>query len=235
MPLLRKIRVCAVLFLAALMLAACAGPNITGSPQERLFLAAQSGNRSVLRKAILDGADVNAQGPDGTALFIAAQNGKENVALELLRHDADINAQSYDEGLTALMAAAQNGHAGLVKTLINEGANTELLSYPCAKEGGKALKLNDALNFKKEFQFALTALMFAAAEGHDNVVTALIDAGADVNAQGSFGVTALSVAAAEGHASVVQALIKAGADVSKQIKIVVIDALRHFFCLATLA
>jgi hypothetical protein len=83
-------------------------------------------------------------------------------------------------------------------------------------------------------QYGLTALTLASATGHLEVVTALVAAGADVNAASevlsggdeglegkltslySFqvGLTALSSASTSGHPEVVAALIVAGADVN---------------------
>ena len=55
--------------------------------------------------------------------------------------------------------------------------------------------------------------------GHQEVVQALIAAGANVNQQNNNGWTPLHCAASNGHQAVVQALIVAGADVN-QFKII---------------
>jgi ankyrin repeat protein len=59
-----------------------------------------------------------------------------------------------------------------------------------------------------------TALMWAAAEGHAGVVSALIDAGADFQARLTSGFTPLLFAVRQGHVGVVRVLLKAGADVN---------------------
>ena len=59
-----------------------------------------------------------------------------------------------------------------------------------------------------------TALIWAALKGHTKAVQALLDVGADVNAQGTYDrMTALIWAAHEGHTEVVKALLPKGADI----------------------
>ena len=56
--------------------------------------------------------------------------------------------------------------------------------------------------------------MNAAMLGRLDIVTALIDNGADIQRKGQFGYTALHAAAQNGHLDVVQALVKYGASVN---------------------
>ena len=55
-------------------------------------------------------------------------------------------------------------------------------------------------------------LLFAAREGHEAVVSALLSAGADKNAVRQNGAAPLYIAAENGHEAVVSALLAAGAD-----------------------
>ncbi|XRB15362.1 EF-hand domain-containing protein [Pseudoscourfieldia marina] len=63
-----------------------------------------------------------------------------------------------------------------------------------------------------------TALMMSAAQGHAEIVSALLQAGADVNAKAKDGQTALVHAARKGDAEIVSALLQAGADVNAKAK-----------------
>jgi ankyrin repeat protein len=91
----------------------------------------------------------------------------------------------------ALIAAAQVGVVGIVKVLLEEGAEVNA-------------KTNDGD----------TALMTAALEGHTDVAILLTDKGADVNAKKSDGWTVLMAAVLGERVGIVRALINKGADVN---------------------
>ncbi len=64
---------------------------------------------------------------------------------------------------------------------------------------------------------ALDDLMFAAAHGRVNIVKALLEAGADVNARSDVhDSTAVMLAAGNGHVDVVKVLLEAGADIEER-------------------
>ena len=98
-------------------------------------------------------------------------------------------------GNTELMIAAVTGDATLVKTLLNQGAEVNVVN-----------------------KFGSTALMGAAAGGYLEIVQALLEKNADVNTQGKDGTTALMFAARNGHLEIVQTLLKHGADAKVQAK-----------------
>ena len=62
----------------------------------------------------------------------------------------------------------------------------------------------------------MTALLYAAQDGHGAAVVLLLKAGAYVDWQDSTGVTALSLASMYGHAMVVEALLARGANTNLQ-------------------
>ena len=125
----------------------------------------------------------------------AAARGDREAVKSLLKQAADVNAAQGD-GMTALHWAAMNGDAELAQMLIFAGANvrattrlgtyTPLLSRQpagprqrrsrrCVKAGG---------DVKAGTPNGTTPLMVAAASGEVEAVRALIEHGADVNAQG---------------------------------------------------
>ncbi len=60
-------------------------------------------------------------------------------------------------------------------------------------------------------------LTAAAMKGHTETVNALLEAGADVNAESRLGITALIAAAGNGRTETVKALLAAGADVNAEV------------------
>jgi len=109
------------------------------------------------------------------------------------------DANTRDEhGATLLMLAAHTGNLPIVKELIAADAD---------------------INAQDEL--AWTALMKAAYNhnqkcGFANVVQALIDAGANIEASIGYGVRPLMLAAGYGETAVVEVLLQAGADVLAQ-------------------
>jgi ankyrin repeat protein len=89
-----------------------------------------------------------------------------------------------------LIDAVRSNDLNQVRTLLNNGAN------PNASGG-------------------MTALMYAAQNGHLETAKLLIDKGADVNAK-DYGMTALMYAAQNGHLEIANLLIDEGADVNAQ-------------------
>lgn len=63
-------------------------------------------------------------------------------------------------------------------------------------------------------EFTLTAFLIATAEGHSDIMEALIDKGADVNGEVKDTRLPLSLAIIYGHVEAVKVLIKRGVDVN---------------------
>ena len=80
----------------------------------------------------------------------------------------------------------------------------------------EAIKAGANVNAKYD---GWTALMYAASKGHAEIVNALINANADINAKAQLDVTVLMIAAGLGHTEVVNTLIKAGVDVNAKNKL----------------
>jgi TPR repeat protein len=121
-------------------------------------------------------------------LRIAAALGDVESVHILLAQGGDADGPDL-YGRTAVIEAAWRGYPGIVKSLIDNGAN-----------------LSSADNTKKN------ALMWAAINGHANVISSLIAAGSPINAQDNEGITALMRAAWNGHSQAVKALIDANAN-----------------------
>jgi uncharacterized protein len=177
-------------------------------------------------RALLNGhVDVNVRSEDGSTalLWVAHWNDLQTAEL-LVRAGADANAAN-DFRMTPLVQACTNGSAAFVELLLEAGAkpNTPVATgetplMTCARTGAidavRTLLAHGADVNAKESTQNQTALMWAAAEQHPNVVQALIEAGADLRAHTKLGFTALHFAARTGDMESTQVLINAGVDVN---------------------
>ncbi|KAJ8129283.1 hypothetical protein O1611_g4350 [Lasiodiplodia mahajangana] len=170
----------------------------------------------LINQAIKSGANINT--PDSykmseyTPLQLAVLTGRLNVAYQLLQQGADINAPASRRGHTVLQAAcdpAKNVEIplGFIRYLIDKSANINACDGPSESNA--------------------TALHFAVYRGSNQVLCALLDAGANVHAlSGRFrlftGVetsildTALDTAAAKGRLDMVYLLLNKGAQSYEQ-------------------
>ena len=175
-------------------------------------------------KLLIDkGADVlSVNNKKENALIRASQFGDTATISLLLRKGIDINALSQDS-TTALINAILNANKPVIFQLLNRGANTEIQSFfgltslsfaaiftdaEVVKAILKRTKKADAPDYGGN-----TALMYAGYNEYDDVemIQALLDNGADVNAKSKDGATPLSWASKKGNTATVALLKKAGA------------------------
>jgi len=216
----RHLRHClvAVTGLAGLAIAA-------GTSDLRLPDAARNQDAKAIRSLLSQKADVNARSSDGSTalLWLAHWNDAESADL-LLKVGADANTAN-DFGMTPLSQACINASFEFVRLLLKSGANPntsiatgETPLMTCAKTGNvEAVRLlveyGAAVNAKEPAQNQ-TALMWAAAEGHPNVVSALIAAKADLKAHTKDGFMPIHFAARVGDLESVKLFLAAGVDVN---------------------
>jgi ankyrin repeat protein len=205
--------------------AARAAPAAVGTGDTLLVEAARHQDQAAVRALLAQKADVNARSNDGsTALLWSAHWNDFETAGLLLGAGADANAAN-DFRVTPLSEACTNANSTLVRLLLKSGANpntaiatSETPLMICAKSG-----VADAVRMLVEYGAAInakesaanqTALMWAAAERHPNVVEALIEAHADLKAHTKQGFTAIHFAARVGDVESVKLLLAAGVDVN---------------------
>ncbi len=196
-----------------------------------LLKVAVTGNCVRMAKlTIAIGADVNVKGRvyRWTPLAIAAWYGRTEAAQVLIKAGAKVDAED-EEGRTALDKAADGGHVRTIAVLIKAGANVNAtrknafgpLHYARNAITAKAL-LKAGANAKAMGDYYGTPLHRAASKGKAELVKALIEAGANVNAKIKSGLrrgeTPLHQAAYSGHTEVVKALIEAGAEANAKDK-----------------
>jgi ankyrin repeat protein len=218
-------------------------------------LAAKQRDANTIRELIQGKADVNSTLADGsTALAWAVHNNDNGMVKTLLEAGADTKLAN-EYGVSPLHLACSNQNVELVSVLLKAGADPDAATWSgetalmsCANSGvAQAVKemLSSGANPNlKESRQDQTALMWAAAEDHPDVIKALIEGGADVNAKSrlipasepfivkvpssfgqnfpktvrfrkeSGGFTPLMFAAQKGGVETARLLIEAGADVN---------------------
>src|SRR5690349_3149123 len=175
-------------FLLSLFLIAFTGAAFAAETLPELV---ELGRREAALRALADGADVDARGPDGaTALLWAAHKGDRELVTTLLARKANPDAAN-DYGVTPLAAAAVEADPAIVRALLEAGADVE-----AANPEGQ------------------TALMVVARTGRVEAARLLLEHGANVNAREAFGgQTALMWAAAQKHPDMIRLLVERGASV----------------------
>lgn len=140
------------------------------------------------------GANVNALDKDGMAsLAYACVFGNIDDVNILVGGGANVNnvltSSLLGGEMPVLIIAAEHGYVDIIKTLIDAGANPNVVD----KDG-------------------CTALILAAYLGHENIVKTLVDAGADPNVVSNNGNTALGLALSKNHKDIIKSLVIAGAN-----------------------
>lgn len=220
-------------------------PNAAEPDGTTVLMRAIHGGSPTIAQLLIDaGANVSAANRYGvTPLYLAAQAHDAVTARALLRAGADANT-ALPDGETILMTASKTGSVDIVRALLGQTDDAALANATETTEVGAGYASatpraadNRADPNAKEGWYGQTALMWAAAEGHADVVAALIEAGANVNEhsdlfdapephpdrlEGGFAypqiprgqLTALHFASRQGRLEAARTLIDAGADLN---------------------
>ena len=208
-----------------LPLVLAAGLSTAAGQDLRLVAAASDHDTRAARALVHEGVDVNTRRADGaTALLWAAHWDDLSTVDLLLRAGADVNAAD-DHGVTPLERAAENTSTAMVEKLLAAGANANaaqtsgLTPLMTAARTGNVQIVDALLAFGAEVNAATseaqsTALMWAVAEAHADIVRALLEAGAAPQTTTVNGFTPLLFAARNGDVEMAKTLIAAGVDVN---------------------
>ncbi|HVI59707.1 MAG TPA: ankyrin repeat domain-containing protein [Luteimonas sp.] len=180
------------------------------------------GRPEAVMTLLANGADPRAADADGnTPLHHAARSSDPGVAALLRDAAAEMAALNHD-GLTPLGVACAAGNWRLARFLLERGASPEpadatpaLLAAAGGDEddpAGVALLLKHKAKADARDRHGRSALHEAAFAGHADIVSALVDAGADVQARDAAGRTPLLEAARGGRLAALEALVAARAD-----------------------
>jgi len=173
------------------------------------------------------GADANAVGNWGMTPLFCIPYDKDtpfNLVQRLVDNGADVNAKlRLKRNWTVLVDYVLRGDVKVVKLLIDHGADPNIrdiegtplqMAVHHKRNEDMAVFLVENGVKLQEFSFGNTDLHLAAIWGFADLVSALVERGADVNALNEYGHTPIYYAARHGHREAVKALINAGADIS---------------------
>ncbi|MCR5262151.1 MAG: ankyrin repeat domain-containing protein [Candidatus Gastranaerophilales bacterium] len=142
---------------------------------------------------VRSGFNINDNDDSGRSpLCIAAASGNLAMVNVLLQGDANLVVRNFSDGLTPIYCAIK-------------GDNVQVLD--------KFVRSGMGVNFRTDLYDGISLLHYAAASGLDNIVSYLIQSGADVNIQDSNGQTPLHKAVTQDNIVVLYSLLNAGANV----------------------
>jgi uncharacterized protein len=219
-------------FAGALLIVSMFGASAVwaGPADAPLANAVQHQDRDVIRALLAKRAGIKATQPDGTtALHWATYHDDLDLVNKLIGAGADVLAANR-YGVTPLALACINGNAAIISRFLDAGADAnatlpggETMLMTAARTGKsdavRLLLTRGANIHAKEPRRGQTALMWAAAEGHVEVLETLIEAGADFRTPLDSGFSPLMFTVRQGRIPAVKALLKAGADVNEVVQV----------------
>lgn len=144
---------------------------------DELFRAIRENRRERMEDMLEAGADLHGRDHLGRTPIEVAVDSRANACVHVLMiRGADPDVLSRDSGLSPLHRAAWNGHDGIVRMLLQHGADVNLKS----RDGS-------------------TALHYAVAAAHEDTAKLLLDYRVDAAQPDQYGETAEDLARNSGH------------------------------------
>jgi ankyrin repeat protein len=196
------------------------------------LIAAGYGSQAEAVKYLLNhGAAINDKNIDGeSVLHFAVYDGNSDLVNHLLQYRIDISILSRKGG-SVLHLACNKGYFEIVKQLLKFGADTEL-GYQYTSSGFQpsdvhgfdaglpwnkiGIQRMDRPRFWFQIEPGWKPLHNAASGGHSEIVSLLIQSGANISGKDHIGQTPLHVASSACHMDVIQILLDNRADISSR-------------------
>jgi ankyrin repeat protein len=177
-----------------------------------LMYAARAGNAAAVTRLLEAGAAVNARenARGETALMFAAASNRAGAVQTLLAHGADPAVTTRVIDVAARNAARGRGQDPAPAAVAAPGQAPPGQGQRGIRGGGNG---NEERPPEVDTMGGMTALLFAARQGHAETVKTLIAGGADINGSNSGDkTTPLLIASINGHFDLATMLLEAGAD-----------------------
>jgi len=188
-----------------------------------LHCAAKNGYRATVQLLLDCGAHIEAQNFERcTALHLAAKNGHKDTVRMLLDCGADIQAQPIHHEVASDHINTEKALPRIKKFIEDFDANFQGKQSPSYQPFGLVLDRHIGIAWPSHSSdifcdsIGMSALHWAAANGHEATVRLLLDCGAHIGAQNSRGWTALHWAAKSGREATVRLLLERGAHAGAQ-------------------
>ena len=201
----------------ALLEAGADAKVVSSTGSTSLMLAAASGSVPAVKLLIDAGADVHARetARGQTALMFAAAYDRAAVIDLLLQKGADVAVASKVVDLYELTREDESSGGAGQRGAQGNAAGSGSSAAPAAPKRPQVPGLDRGYNYTEliGYQGGMTALMFAAREGHQAAASALIRGGASVNqARAGDRTTPLLMATINGHFDLARDFLDHGAD-----------------------
>lgn len=172
--------------------------------KKSLLHAVENNDIEKVKSIVQNGIDINTPiVRDASAVYVAISYGHIDLARYFFEKKANLDPKSWN-ARAALIGAVNERRYDSVNLLLKLGVDVN----STMKDSSKT----------EQWMASRTPLMWASNHGDIQMVSLLLDRGADVSVSDSIGYTALMLAAANGNLKLIKLLVQAGADISAKEK-----------------